>query len=60
MPIPFRDDVNLSKLKQSPYNLSLRDQEAINKVINPLVKQGRVKRVPLGKPSATVSPVFVV
>jgi hypothetical protein len=60
MPIPFRDDVDLSKLKQSPYNLSLRDQEAINKVIDPLVEQGRVKRVPLGKPSAAASPAFMV
>jgi hypothetical protein len=25
IPIPFKDDVNLSKLKQSLYNLSLRD-----------------------------------
>lgn len=60
MPIPFRDDADLSKLKQSPYNLSLRDQEAIDEVINPLVKQDRVQKVPLGQPAAAASPAFVV
>jgi len=60
MPIPFRNDANLSRLKQAPYNLSARDKEAVNNVLDPLVKQGRVKKVPLGQPSAAASPAFVV
>lgn len=60
MPVPFREDADLSKLKQAPYNLSKRDEEAIDAVIDPLIKEGRVKKVPLGKPSAAASPAFVV
>lgn len=60
MPIPFREDADLTKLKQAPYNLSKRDEEAIDAIIDPLVAQGRVKKVPLGQPSAAASPAFVV
>lgn len=60
MPIPFRPDADISRLKQSPYNLSRRDQDAIDTIIDPLVEQGRVKKVPLGQPSAAASPAFVV
>ena len=48
IPILFKDSVDLRKLKQAPYNLSLKDQHAINEVIDPLREQGRVKGVPLG------------
>ncbi|RMZ85683.1 hypothetical protein DV736_g6568, partial [Chaetothyriales sp. CBS 134916] len=60
MPIPFKRDVDLRKLKRPPYNLSLRDQKAIDEVVDPLRRQGRVKRVPLGQPSTAASPAFVV
>ena len=38
MPIPFRDEKDLAGLKQAPFNLSRRDQEAINKVLDPFVQ----------------------
>src|SRR5256886_14762521 len=60
MPIPFRDEKDLTGLKQAPFSLSRRDQEVINKVLDPLVQQGRVKKVPLGQPSAAASPAFVI
>lgn len=60
MPIPFREDADLSRLKQAPFNLFKRDEEAIDAVINPLIEDGRVKKIPLGKSSAAASPVFVV
>ncbi|RMZ86659.1 hypothetical protein DV736_g6115, partial [Chaetothyriales sp. CBS 134916] len=60
MPIPFKENVDLGKLKQAPYNLSLRDQKAFDEITDPLRRQGRVKRVPLGQPSPVASPAFVV
>ena len=60
MLIPFRDEKDLTGLKQAPFSLSRRDQEAINRVLDPLVQQGRVEKVPLGQPSAAASPAFVV
>ena len=60
MPVLFKDDIDLSQLKQALYSLSERDKKAMNDVIDPLIKQGRVKKVPLGKPSAAASPAFVV
>ena len=39
MPIPFRDEKDLAGLKQAPFNLSRQDQEAINKVLDPLIQQ---------------------
>jgi hypothetical protein len=60
MPVPFKDGVDLVKLKQSPYNLSLRDQEAIDQVIDLLVQQGRIKKVPLSQLSIAASPAFII
>ena len=60
MPIPFKADADLSKLKQAPFSLSERDKRAMNEVIDPLIEQGRIKKVPLGQPSAAVSPAFVI
>jgi hypothetical protein len=60
MPIPFRDESDITNLKQSPYNLSPRDQQAMNEILDPLVKERRVRQVPLGKPSPAASPAFVV
>ena len=60
MPIPFKDEKDLSGLKQSAYNLTKRDQEAINEILDPLVTQGQVEKVPLGQLSATSSLAFIV
>ena len=60
MPIPFYDGYDLSKLKQAPYSQSLRDERAIDEVLNPLRDQGRIVPVPLGKPSPVAAPAFVV
>src|SRR3989440_4939172 len=60
MPISFRDEKDLTGLKQAPFSLSRRDQEAINRVLDPLAQQGRVEKVPLGQPLAVASPAFVV
>jgi hypothetical protein len=37
MLVLFKNGVDLAKLKQSPYNLSPRDQEVIDQVIDLLV-----------------------
>jgi hypothetical protein len=60
MPIPFKDGVNFSKLKQNPYSLSKRDQDAIDTILDPLVTQGRVVKVLLGQPSPVAAPSFLV
>ena len=60
MPILFKDEKDLSGLKQSAYNLTKRDQEAISRILDILVTQGQVEKVLLGQPSAASSPAFVV
>ena len=60
MPIFFRNNADLFKLKQNPYSLLKRDQNAADSILNLLVKQKRVTKVLLGKPSAAVLPAFIV
>ena len=36
MPIPFKDELDVEGLKQSPYNLSRRDQKALDSIMDPL------------------------
>ena len=60
MRIPFKDKSDFSGLKQNPFNLSQRDRKAIDSILDPLVEQGRIEKVPLGTPSAASSPAFVV
>ena len=38
IPILFKDEMNINGLKQAPYNLSKKDQEAINKILDSLVQ----------------------
>ena len=58
--IPFKDESDVSSLKQNPFNLSQRDRKAIDSILDPLVEQGRIEKVPLGIPSAVSSPAFIV
>ena len=37
MSIPFKDEMDIDGLKQALYNLSKKDQEAIDKILDPLV-----------------------
>lgn len=60
MPVRFRKEADLSKLKQAPYNLSNRDKEEVDKILNPLVDQGRIRKLKLREISAAASPAFVV
>lgn len=60
MPIPFKEGVEIKDLKQAPYNLSRRDQQAMDDILDPLKEAGVVEDVPLGKPSLVSSPAFVV
>lgn len=59
MPIPFCDEQDVSKLKQAPYHLSQQDQQEMDNILNPLIKDGWVEKVPLGKPSPVVCPAFI-
>ena len=38
MPILFKDEMDINSLKQALYNLSKKDQEAIDKILNLLVQ----------------------
>ena len=60
MPIPFKSDADLKRLKLPPFSLSLQYRKAADDILDPLVVQGRVKKVPLGKPSAAASPAFII
>ena len=60
MPIPFKDDTDFSALKQNPVNLSQRDNKVMDSILDPLVEQGRIEKVPLGTPSPDLSPATVI
>lgn len=60
MLIPFRDESDTSGLRQSAYNLSRKDQKGLDEVLKPPCKVGVIELVPLGQPSLTASPAFVV
>jgi hypothetical protein len=60
MPIPFKEGVDISDLKQAPYPMSPRDKKVIDEMLDPLTKIGVVEKVPLGKPCLASAPVFLV
>jgi hypothetical protein len=60
MPIPFRKDADISKLKQAPLVLLHRDKVEMDRILDPLAKEERVIKVPINKPSAASSPAFVI
>jgi hypothetical protein len=60
MPIRLLDEADLKGLKQAPYRLSVRDKKGMDSILDPLIDQGQVERVPLGGRSAVASPAFVV
>ncbi|KAK6206174.1 Ribonuclease H-like protein [Colletotrichum tabaci] len=60
MPIPFKDGVDISDLNQRPYNMSRRDKVAMDAILNPLAEAGIVEKVPLGEPSPSAAPAFMV
>lgn len=60
MPIPIKDDASITDPRQAPYNLSRKDQKAMDDILDPLKKIGLVEDVPLGKPSPVSYPEFVI
>lgn len=60
MPIPFLPNATLDDLKQKAYPLSRRDREAMDGILDPLREIGVVEDVPLGRPSPSSSPAFIV
>ena len=60
MPIPFWDDNNIKGLKQGSYNLSQQDRVAINSILDPMMRQGQVKKVLLFISFPILLPAFIV
>ncbi|EDN04528.1 predicted protein [Histoplasma mississippiense (nom. inval.)] len=60
MPIPFVDENDLKGLKQNPFNISLRDKEAMDPILDELQQAGRIENVPFQNPSPAASPAFIV
>lgn len=60
MPISFKDESNVEKLKQTSYSMSVRDRKVMDEILNPLAKKGRMQKVPLGTVSSASSPAFIV
>jgi hypothetical protein len=60
MPIPLKPNASLARLRQAPYNLSKKDEDAMDTILDPLRVAGVVEPVPLGQPSPAASPAFVV
>jgi hypothetical protein len=51
MPIPFKEGVDISDLKQAPYPMSPRDKKTIDEMLDPLTAIGVVEKVTLAMPS---------
>lgn len=60
MGVPFKPDAQLDDLVQQPYNLSKKDRESFDHIIDPLKDIGVVEDVPLGDICQAASPAFVV
>lgn len=60
MSISFVDENNVTSLKQAPYSLTTRDRKAIDDILNPLMRQGRLQKVSLRTISFASFPAFVV
>ncbi|CZT02527.1 uncharacterized protein RCO7_06258 [Rhynchosporium graminicola] len=60
MPVPFKDGISLDDLRQAPYPQSKKDREAMDSILDPMVKDGSLEPVPLGQPSPAASPAFLV
>jgi hypothetical protein len=60
MRILFKEDADLSSLRQAPYNQSKRDKDAMDLILDPLQKEGALEAVPLSQPLPISSPAFVV
>ncbi|KAL2060380.1 hypothetical protein VTL71DRAFT_9775 [Oculimacula yallundae] len=60
MPVPFKEGVEVNDLRQPPYPQSKRDREEMDKILDPMVADGSLVPVPLGRPSPASAPAFVV
>lgn len=58
--ICFHDDRDVKGLKQPCFPLSLRDRAAMDDILDPLLCQGQLEKVPFTNPSPVSSPAFVV
>lgn len=60
MPLRFMDETDFTGLKQRPYPLSRKDREVMDRILDPLLENGRIERVPLGDKNPIASPAFIV
>ncbi len=60
MSMSFVDENNVTGLKQAPYSLIARDRKAIDNILDSLMRQGRLQKVPLGTILLAASLAFVV
>ena len=60
MPMPFKEGVNISDLKQAPFNLSKKDRDAIDEILDLIYKDRFIEKVPLGQPCLVALPAFIV
>ena len=58
--ILFRDENDIASLKQSSYNLSVKDRKVMNDIFNSLIQQNRVEKIFLNKFFSTASLIFVI
>ena len=60
MQVSFKENVDLTDLRQAPYPQSQKDRIAMDSILDPMKADGALEDVPLGKPSPVASPAFVV
>lgn len=60
MPIVFKADADLSDLRQAAFNLSKRERDDMDTILDPMKKEGTLQPVPLGEPPPIATPAFVV
>jgi Reverse transcriptase (RNA-dependent DNA polymerase) len=60
MPIRLKDEKDISGLKSAPFHMSERDKREADIILDPMLEQGRIEKVPLGEPTPISAPGFVV
>ena len=60
MSIPFQNENDIKKLKQTPYTMSMKDRKAMNEILNSFEKDDRIQKMFLKTIFSTTSFVFVI
>jgi len=60
MSILFKNNINIKNLKQSLYNIFLKDYKTFDKIVNSLKNIRVIKNIPLKKPFLAFFLIFLI